>query len=515
MRGISGIKIYAASCHLCRIISQRFLFISILLTASSASTNLSNMEENMEILENMGFIDRELNHQALNQTGNDIGEAIVFLAESVFFNDDFITPNEQRPTSIFTGSLTADQIEQQQNITLDKTSNNSSNELSMETSNTFTTNAFLNLENRVYRDRWFIPLKREENLGRCLLSATRLAIDGIADQDEHCKKFMEILIPAAFQKLQCSDRVNSWPATVQFGVFDMMQLLVDLIAARLAYSPVPTQLLETLAILFDHDSVFQQKNKNRSYDGSHYDEQLGERLLAKSSLSSFSDSNKNEQYGWLREIINRFVLKDGIQHLKRQFKSEQPLTALEYNALLSPFAQCIDYLFIDKYQQLFSEHAEEALNYVKNLKEEDFKTESASSIFELLTTLRKISSVVWENRVAQMEELHFDILLKMVTLSNFNAKMNSLKELSKMIENRRSIPRDIVSKWIIEHSILSKVLEGDIDQIQYVEKVRTLVDFIAPNILKEDIEMIWKMQVYIFQYYLYLLLLETFNKLVE
>ncbi|CAM4754403.1 unnamed protein product [Rotaria magnacalcarata] len=166
MRGISGIKIYAASCHLCRIISQRFLFISILLTASSASTNLSNMEENMEILENMGFIDRELNHQALTQTGNDIGEAIVFLAESVFFNDDFITPNEQRPTSIFTGSLTADQIQQQQNITLDKTFNNSSNELSMETSNTFTTNAFLNLENRVYRDRWFIPLKRKFNTNK-------------------------------------------------------------------------------------------------------------------------------------------------------------------------------------------------------------------------------------------------------------------------------------------------------------------------------------------------------------
>ncbi|CAF4967239.1 unnamed protein product, partial [Rotaria socialis] len=52
---------------------------------------------------------------------------------------------------------------------------------------------------------------------------------------------------------------------------------------------------------------------------------------------------------------------------------------------------------------------------------------SASSIFELLTTLRKISSVVWENRVAQMEELHLNILLKMVNLSDFNAKMNSLK----------------------------------------------------------------------------------------
>ncbi|CAF4092417.1 unnamed protein product, partial [Rotaria magnacalcarata] len=112
MRSISGAKIYAASC---RLISQRFLFISILLTASSTATNLSNMEENMEILENMGFIDRELNRQALTQVGNDIVEDINFLAEPIFFNDDFITSNEQRPTSIFTGSLTEDQIEQQRN----------------------------------------------------------------------------------------------------------------------------------------------------------------------------------------------------------------------------------------------------------------------------------------------------------------------------------------------------------------------------------------------------------------
>ncbi len=40
-----------------------------------------------------------------------------------------------------------------------------------------------------------------------------------------------------------------------------------------------------------------------------------------------------------------------------------------------------------------------------------------------------------------------------------------------------------------------KILIGNIDQNQYVEKVRTLMDFIAPRILKEDIETIWKMQV--------------------
>ena len=137
------------------------------------------------------------------------------------------------------------------------------------------------------------------------------------------------------------------------------------------------------------------------------------------------------------------------------------------------------------------------------MKEEDFKAKSTNSIFELLSTLRKICSVIWPNRVEQVETLHLDLLLKMVALTNFNAKMNSLKELAKIIENstsnmssivKNSIPRNIVSEWIIENSILSKALEGNIDQNQYVEKVRTLMDFIAPRILKEDIETIWKMQ---------------------
>ncbi|CAF2054268.1 unnamed protein product [Rotaria magnacalcarata] len=482
--------------------------ISCSVVSSSTSTeNLLNMEENVETLISMGFTDRDLNRKALEKAGNDIGDAVTFLTGSTFFNDDVSIPNESRTTSTFIGPLTKEQMEQQQQqqqiVSSDKISDMSTDDLSMNNPNSFTKNAFLDLETKVYGDNWSIPYKREEVLGRCLLSATKLAVAGIADQDEHCKKFMEILIPDAFRKLQCSHHVNNWGVEVQLGVFDMVQLVIDLIAARLSYFPVPIQLLETLAILFDHDSVFQRKHKSKSYDRSLYDKQLGELILANSSSPTFSVYNRNEPYGWLCEIINRFILKDGIQNLKIQFKSEQPLTALEYNALLSPFVNCMDYIFVEKYRQLFSDNIEQALDYVKNLKEEDFKAKSTNTIFELLTTLRKICSVVWTKRLEQVEELHLNLLLKMVALSNFNAKMNSLKELAKIIENctsnipsitKASIPRDVVSEWVIEHSILSKALEGNIDQNQYVEKVRTLMDFIAPRILKEDIETIWKMQ---------------------
>ncbi|UJR13683.1 hypothetical protein I4U23_000695 [Adineta vaga] len=486
--------------------------ISCSIVSSSTSSDLSNMEENMETLIAMGFPNRDLNRTALTKAGNDISEAVTFLTNPTYPNDDVIIPNESPPpppptSTTFIGPLTKEQVEQQQQQQTVSSNNNSSissDDLSMTNPNSFTTNAFLDLETKVYGDNWSIPYKRDEVLGRCLLSATTLALAGTADQDEHCKKFMEILIPDAFRKLQCSHHVNNWGVEVQLGVFDMVELLVDLIAARLSYSPVPVQLLETLAILFDHDSVFQRKHKSKSYDRSLYDKQLGERLLANSpSSTTFSVYNRNEPYGWLCQIINHFVSKDGIKNLKEQFKTDQPLTAVEYNALLSPFVNCMDYLIVDKYRQLFSEHIEQALDYVKNLKEEDFKAKSTNSTFELLSTLRKICSVVWSDRVEHVEELHLNLLLKMVALSNFNAKMNSLKELAKIIENstsniqslsKASIPRDTVSEWIIEHSILSKALEGNIDQNQYVEKVRTLMDFIAPRILKEDIETIWKMQ---------------------
>jgi hypothetical protein len=131
---------------------------------------------------------------------------------------------------------------------------------------------------------------------------------------------------------------------VQLGVFDMVELLIDLIAARLSYFPVPVQLLETLAILFDHESVFQRKHKSKPYDRSLYDKQLGDRILANSpSSSTFSVYNRNEPYGWLCQIINRFVLKDGIQNLKGQFKNEQPLTALVRKKLISIFFLILGY----------------------------------------------------------------------------------------------------------------------------------------------------------------------------
>ncbi|CAF3804516.1 unnamed protein product [Adineta steineri] len=271
-------------------------------------------------------------------------------------------------------------------------------------SNLFTTGAFLDLETKVYGENWAIPCTREEPLGECLLSATKLALVGTADQDESCKKFMEVLIPEVFKKLHCSFHVNHWSNEVQLGIFEMTKLLIDLIAARLSYTPVPVQLLTTLAVIFDPNSVFHQKHTNQSFQYSFSDEQLDDRLL---SWPSFLLITSSDTHGWLCQLINRFVEQNGIQNLKRQFENHQSLTALEFNALLAPFTNCINYLMKGKYRLLFGKDIDRIFNYIENLEEKDFQI-----------------------------------------------------ELAKLIENNTLIPHDVLFAYIRENSILWKALEG-------------------------------------------------------
>lgn len=137
-----------------------------------------------------------------------------------------------------------------------------------------------------------------------------------------------LYLPFVSIQLQCSHYVSNWGYEIQTGLFDMVELLIDLVAARLAYFPVPVRLLESLAIVFDCESVFQRKHRTEPYDRTSHEKQLGDRMFTVPSPSfPFSIHSRADSYGWLCAIINRFVLKDGIVNLKRQFQTENPLTA--------------------------------------------------------------------------------------------------------------------------------------------------------------------------------------------
>lgn len=70
------------------------------------------MEDHIQSLISMGFINRELNRKALIKSNNDISEAVTILTSSNYFNDEVFLSNET--SSTFIGPLTKEQLEQQQ-----------------------------------------------------------------------------------------------------------------------------------------------------------------------------------------------------------------------------------------------------------------------------------------------------------------------------------------------------------------------------------------------------------------
>ena len=91
----------------------------------------------------------------------------------------------------------------------------------------------------------------------------------------------------------------------------------------------------------------------------------------------------------------------------------------------------------------------------------------------------------------------FDIINRMLRTPHFNCRMNGLKEVSRLIEeaekqrSRHSISQDAVLEWISSNKVLSLALEGNIDQVQYTDRIKAIVEFLGPRLSSEELTNIW------------------------
>lgn len=139
----------------------------------------------------------------------------------------------------------------------------------------FPTANMYELEERVFTDNWSIPYKKNESLAKCLYGAIKLSSLQKAESDKDCARFMDRVLIESFKKLLTSNAVKKWTADIHEGVFNMIQLFVDLVAERLKYAPIPTKLLESLCLVFDPETEFHFKNRAHKWDRGHYEDVFG------------------------------------------------------------------------------------------------------------------------------------------------------------------------------------------------------------------------------------------------
>ncbi|CAF0766785.1 unnamed protein product [Adineta steineri] len=247
----------------------------------------------------------------------------------------------------------------------------------------FPTDKLQMLIDNVLVEKWYIPVKQDEPFGVCLSAAIDLAQNGKLDTNPDCKQFIETIIPEALRKLQNTESVFSWPREIQCGIFEIIELFVDLVGTRICYPPIPITLLKTLAMTFDTDMKFSQKHKNellpprRSYT-----------LKDEDFLREDFDK---ETFGWLRSIIQRFIAQNGLKNIRLQFEyidsSNSTTTTMEYTALLKVFAKCNKCINTNRFRLIFHRPIRQAIQY---LQKQNASNEDNNELKELNETLMDI-----------------------------------------------------------------------------------------------------------------------------
>ncbi|CAL1529935.1 unnamed protein product [Lymnaea stagnalis] len=357
------------------------------------------------------------------------------------------------------------------------------------------------LEGRVFTEMWNIPFKKEESLGKCLIASTRLMEAGLAESDEHCKRFIDRCMPEAFNKLLTSNAVHKWGIEIQEGIFNMLGLLIELVVASLKQPTVHPILMDCLKLAFSPDTEFQVKNQNKRDSRITWEERFGG-TEPPATISSSAHKNNNTPYGWLTNLINTFAFQDGFDLVKKHLDLED-VDILNMSLLLRPFGACAEFLSPTVMKAMLRPGMEKAVKTIQALEEKDFKEKKIGSVSDLLSSMKLLCLQMWPLDVDKLDDLRLTVTLRMLKSPHFNAKMNALKEVTKLIDElsgtRQGKSAAIISEekildWLVENKILSIALEGNIDQAQYCDKIKGIVEFLGAKLSLDELSMIWKMQ---------------------
>uniref|UniRef100_H0VTW0 ubiquitinyl hydrolase 1 n=1 Tax=Cavia porcellus TaxID=10141 RepID=H0VTW0_CAVPO len=360
----------------------------------------------------------------------------------------------------------------------------------------FPTTNLYELESRVLTDHWSIPYKREESLGKCLLASTYLARLGLSESDENCKRFMDRCMPEAFKKLLTSSAVHKWGTEIHEGIYNMLMLLIELVAERIKQDPIPIGLLGVLTMAFNPDNEYHFKNRMK-VSQRNWAEVFGEgNMFAVSPVSTF----QKEPHGWVVDLVNKFGELGGFAAIQAKLHSED-IELAAVSALVQPLGVCAEYLNSSVVQPMLDPVILTTIQDVRSVEEKDLKDKRLVSIPELLSAIKLLCMRFQPDLVTIVDDLRLDILLRMLKSPHFSAKMNSLKEVTKLIEDstlsksvKNAIDTDRLLDWLVENSVLSIALEGNIDQAQYCDRIKGIIELLGSKLSLDELTKIWKIQ---------------------
>ena len=84
-------------------------------------------------------------------------------------------------------------------------------------------------------------------------------------------------MPEAFRKLLNSGAVRRWNAEIQRGIYNMLELFIDLLVCSLRHRPVPVAMLnQVFSLACDLECEWNNKNKMQHSEEKHWEDLFGQ-----------------------------------------------------------------------------------------------------------------------------------------------------------------------------------------------------------------------------------------------
>ena len=194
------------------------------------------------------------------------------------------------------------------------------------------------------------------------------------------------------------------------------------------------------------------------------------------------------------------------------------MNARSMAALLQPIANAAPVLVKENIKAVISSCVEKAFLYVEKMDDQDLKSKEITAVSDLLTAIKTLCHYFWPKFVDNCDQLRLSMIYRMLKTPQFNSRMNALKEVSRLIDesekqtsrggnaisslNRRNdrgnevgyISEDSIVQWMADNRVLSVALEGNIDHIQYTDRIKAIVEFLGPRLSVEELSKMWNLQ---------------------
>ena len=294
--------------------------------------------------------------------------------------------------------------------------------------------------------------------------------------------------------------MRDWNEEIQGGIRDMVYMLVEFLATLLAApGPVPSNLMHVLRDALDPTSVYNTKNSQASPDPRW--EEPGKEAC------NFAVPNMGRlPRGRVVDAVNAFAEAGGFAAIQHRLDEPEKLSTEELMALLDPLSVAAAFLKREKAAPVLEPGIKAAFAHVQGLSEAELKTTSGSSGAELLQSLYRLSKGLWLDHPspAELIDASLAFLLRLLRSAHFGARMHALKVVGQLLEGltepRKSggenemvaeLRAEQMDAWLDENAVLSLALEGNIDQQQYCERLKTLLSFVGPRLKASEISRIW------------------------